>query len=239
MARPSTVTSDLYNEVSTAYFTAVNEILTGQAADAAARVEQLAEPARGDRFAAIERTVAGHCGRRRETDPAGVAYQMEATWTPRVEVAPLARACPTVDQAETRGGSRQEPASASPGSSSCPVCSSSRSSPSIRCSQTFRLSFTNTRLASPREPRDVGFDNYVSLLARRRLSLVALCTPSSSPSSSVGLGDASGAGDRPGHPFQLPGPRRRAHLHARALGDPDRRFRGRCGSGCITMFSAL
>jgi len=41
VARPSTVTSDLYNDVSTAYFTAVNEILTGQAADAAARVAQL------------------------------------------------------------------------------------------------------------------------------------------------------------------------------------------------------
>lgn len=41
VARPSTVTSDLYNDVSTAYFTAVNEILTGQAADPAARVAQL------------------------------------------------------------------------------------------------------------------------------------------------------------------------------------------------------
>lgn len=47
VARPSTVTSDLYNEVSTAYFTAVNEIITGQAADAAARVAQLAEQIEG------------------------------------------------------------------------------------------------------------------------------------------------------------------------------------------------
>ena len=31
--------------------------------------------------------------------------------------------------------------------------------------QTFRLSFTNTRLASAREPRFVGIDNYTSLLA--------------------------------------------------------------------------
>jgi len=30
--------------------------------------------------------------------------------------------------------------------------------------ETFRLSFTNTRLASTREPRSVGFDNYQSLL---------------------------------------------------------------------------
>jgi trehalose/maltose transport system permease protein len=30
--------------------------------------------------------------------------------------------------------------------------------------QTFRLSFTNERLASPREPRYVGFDNYTSVL---------------------------------------------------------------------------
>jgi trehalose/maltose transport system substrate-binding protein len=47
VARPSTVTSDLYNDVSTAYFTAVNEILTGQASDAAARVAQLAEQLEG------------------------------------------------------------------------------------------------------------------------------------------------------------------------------------------------
>ena len=30
VARPSTVSADLYNDVSTAYFTAVNQILTGQ-----------------------------------------------------------------------------------------------------------------------------------------------------------------------------------------------------------------
>jgi len=38
--RPSTVSADLYNDVSTAYFTAVNEIITGQA-DAAERVAAL------------------------------------------------------------------------------------------------------------------------------------------------------------------------------------------------------
>lgn len=42
VARPSTVAADLYNDVSTAYFTAVHEIITGQADDAAARVEDLA-----------------------------------------------------------------------------------------------------------------------------------------------------------------------------------------------------
>jgi trehalose/maltose transport system substrate-binding protein len=47
VARPSTVTADLYNQVSTAYFTALNEILTGQAPDAAARVEQLAQQLEG------------------------------------------------------------------------------------------------------------------------------------------------------------------------------------------------
>ena len=41
------VTSDLYNQVSTAYFTAVNEILTGQATDAAARVAELAQELEG------------------------------------------------------------------------------------------------------------------------------------------------------------------------------------------------
>jgi trehalose/maltose transport system substrate-binding protein len=47
VARPSTQTADLYNDVSTAYFTAINEILTGQASDAAARVAQLAEQIEG------------------------------------------------------------------------------------------------------------------------------------------------------------------------------------------------
>jgi trehalose/maltose transport system substrate-binding protein len=40
VARPSTVSADLYNDVSTAYYTAVYEILTGQA-EAAGRVEDL------------------------------------------------------------------------------------------------------------------------------------------------------------------------------------------------------
>ncbi|GAC1535960.1 MAG: hypothetical protein NVS2B7_05330 [Herpetosiphon sp.] len=34
--RPSTVTADLYNDVSTAYFTAVNQVLTGQKSGKAA-----------------------------------------------------------------------------------------------------------------------------------------------------------------------------------------------------------
>jgi trehalose/maltose transport system substrate-binding protein len=41
VARPSSVTSYLYNDVSIAYFTALNQILTGQA-EATAAVEQLA-----------------------------------------------------------------------------------------------------------------------------------------------------------------------------------------------------
>lgn len=43
VARPSSVTKDLYNDVSTAYFTAVNQILTGQGgatADAVGKLEQ-------------------------------------------------------------------------------------------------------------------------------------------------------------------------------------------------------
>jgi trehalose/maltose transport system substrate-binding protein len=44
--RPSTVSADLYNDVSTAYFTAVNEILTGQA-EAGPRVEALAAELEG------------------------------------------------------------------------------------------------------------------------------------------------------------------------------------------------
>jgi trehalose/maltose transport system substrate-binding protein len=41
VARPSTVSADLYNDVSTAYFTAVNQILTGQkdATEAVAELE--------------------------------------------------------------------------------------------------------------------------------------------------------------------------------------------------------
>ncbi|MGI9254990.1 MAG: ABC transporter substrate-binding protein [Thermomicrobiales bacterium] len=46
VARPSTVSADLYNDVSTAYFTAVNEILTGQAV-AADRVAKLATELEG------------------------------------------------------------------------------------------------------------------------------------------------------------------------------------------------
>jgi trehalose/maltose transport system substrate-binding protein len=42
VARPSTVSADLYNEVSTAYFTTVNQILTGQA-EAASAVPELAD----------------------------------------------------------------------------------------------------------------------------------------------------------------------------------------------------
>ena len=34
VARPSSATKDLYNDVSTAYFTAINQILTGQGATA-------------------------------------------------------------------------------------------------------------------------------------------------------------------------------------------------------------
>jgi trehalose/maltose transport system substrate-binding protein len=41
VARPSTPSADLYGEVSLAYFTAVNEILTGTASDAASRVKDL------------------------------------------------------------------------------------------------------------------------------------------------------------------------------------------------------
>jgi trehalose/maltose transport system substrate-binding protein len=46
VARPSTVSADLYNDVSTAYFTAINEILTGQA-PAADRVAALATELEG------------------------------------------------------------------------------------------------------------------------------------------------------------------------------------------------
>ncbi|MGN6032769.1 MAG: ABC transporter substrate-binding protein [Thermomicrobiales bacterium] len=41
VARPSTVSGDLYGEVSLAYYTAVNDILSGTASDAASRVDQL------------------------------------------------------------------------------------------------------------------------------------------------------------------------------------------------------
>jgi trehalose/maltose transport system substrate-binding protein len=40
VARPSSVTSYLYNDVSIAYFTGLNQILTGQS-DAASAVEQI------------------------------------------------------------------------------------------------------------------------------------------------------------------------------------------------------
>ena len=43
VARPSTVSADLYNDVSTAYFTAVNQILTGQKEAGAAVAELGAE----------------------------------------------------------------------------------------------------------------------------------------------------------------------------------------------------
>jgi hypothetical protein len=41
VARPSTVTADLYNSASIAYHTRINQVLTGQveAADAAAEIE--------------------------------------------------------------------------------------------------------------------------------------------------------------------------------------------------------
>jgi len=42
VARPSTASADLYNDVSTAYFTTLNQILTGAADDPAAAVEELA-----------------------------------------------------------------------------------------------------------------------------------------------------------------------------------------------------
>lgn len=41
VARPSTVSKDLYGEVSLAYYTAVNEILSGTASDISGRVDQL------------------------------------------------------------------------------------------------------------------------------------------------------------------------------------------------------
>ncbi|HEX5690327.1 MAG TPA: extracellular solute-binding protein, partial [Roseiflexaceae bacterium] len=43
VARPSTVTGDLYNDVSTAYFTAVNQILTGSKDSATAVADLEAE----------------------------------------------------------------------------------------------------------------------------------------------------------------------------------------------------
>jgi trehalose/maltose transport system substrate-binding protein len=41
VARPSTPSADLYGEVSLAYFTAINEIITGGADDTAGRIEEL------------------------------------------------------------------------------------------------------------------------------------------------------------------------------------------------------
>jgi len=42
VARPSTPSADLYGEVSSKYFTKVNEILTGSASDIPAALEELA-----------------------------------------------------------------------------------------------------------------------------------------------------------------------------------------------------
>jgi hypothetical protein len=42
VARPSSVAADLYNDVSIAFFTKVNEILTGQQEDVSAAMDDLA-----------------------------------------------------------------------------------------------------------------------------------------------------------------------------------------------------